>query len=149
LAVAGKKLLARGLHVSPPAMPSALLPLHEAVSAFKRQLIIDTLSSFNGNRSRAAAALGIERTSLLRLIRDLELEAVPRGQRGRPARSEERPHPFSKTCRRCHIDALRSKVLESLAAAGKLDEEESAIDSRLGAPATPRPLPVPHAPPRR
>jgi hypothetical protein len=114
-------------------MPSALLPLHEAVSAFKRQLIIDTLSSFNGNRSRAAAALGIERTSLLRLIRDLELEAVPRGQRGRPARSGERPHPFSKTCRRCHIDALRIKILESLASAGRL-YEEGAIDSRPGAP---------------
>jgi DNA-binding NtrC family response regulator len=49
------------------------LPLHEAVSAFKRKLVLDVLEHFSGNRSRAAAALKIERTSLLRLIRELEI----------------------------------------------------------------------------
>jgi type II secretory ATPase GspE/PulE/Tfp pilus assembly ATPase PilB-like protein len=44
-------------------MPTTLLPLHQAVSAFKRQLLVDTLSSFNGNRSRAAAALGMTDTA--------------------------------------------------------------------------------------
>jgi DNA-binding NtrC family response regulator len=61
------------------------LPLHEAVSAFKRQLVLDVLEHFSGNRSRAAAALKIERTSLLRLIRELEIAELVPGHRGRPS----------------------------------------------------------------
>jgi DNA-binding NtrC family response regulator len=64
-------------------LPSSV-SLHEAVSAFKRRLILEALSRFDGNRSRAAAALGIERTSLLRLIRDLEIDEAPQGHCGRP-----------------------------------------------------------------
>jgi DNA-binding NtrC family response regulator len=60
------------------------LPLHEAVSAFKRNLVREVLVANGGNRSRAAAALKIERTSLLRLIRELGISDVPDGQRGRP-----------------------------------------------------------------
>jgi len=87
--------------------------LHEAISAFKRRLILHALSRHDGNRSRAAAALGIERTSLLRLIRELDIDDRRRGQRGR---SETPPtsHPFTKHCRRCHIDLLRTRILESL-----------------------------------
>ncbi len=66
-------------------MESAPLPLHEAISEFKRKLVLEALTRFAGNRSRAAAALKIERTSLLRLIRELELAELVPGQRGRPA----------------------------------------------------------------
>ena len=61
------------------------LPLHEAVSAFKRRLVEDALARHGGNRSRAAVALGIERTSLLRIIRELGIEGLPPGQPGRPS----------------------------------------------------------------
>jgi DNA-binding NtrC family response regulator len=59
-------------------------PLHEAVTAFKRTVIRAVLAANDGNRSRAAAALKIERTSLLRLIRELGISDLPDAQRGRP-----------------------------------------------------------------
>jgi Response regulator containing CheY-like receiver, AAA-type ATPase, and DNA-binding domains len=93
-------------------MPDTLVSLHEAVSAFKRGFILHVLSQFDGNRSRTAAALGIERTSLLRLIRDLGIASVPRPQRGRPAASTG-DHGSMKVCPRCHVDLLRTRVLES------------------------------------
>jgi DNA-binding NtrC family response regulator len=65
------------------------LPLHQALHLFKRQFVLETLASCDGNRSRAAAALMIERTSLLRLIRELGITELPRGQRGRPASSRK------------------------------------------------------------
>ncbi len=67
-------------------------PLHEAVRAFKRELIRRTLLRYGGNRSYAAAALRIERTSLLRLIRELGVDGVPPAQSGRPpsARADRR-----------------------------------------------------------
>ena len=105
-------MLARDLLVA-SGMLSGHESLHEALSAFKRQLIADTLAMCDGNRSRAASALGIERTSLLRLIRDLHIPVGPAPPSGRP-RGEVVPHAFMKTCRRCHIDALRLKILESL-----------------------------------
>ncbi len=61
------------------------VPLHEAISEFKRKVVLDTLARFSGNRSRAAAALQIERTSLLRLLRELEIAGVVPPPRGRPA----------------------------------------------------------------
>ena len=66
-------------------MPSGSASLQEALSAFKRQLIVDTLAQHAGNRSRAAATLGIERTSLLRLIRELQIEVEPAPQFGHRA----------------------------------------------------------------
>ena len=67
-------------------MPDASHPehLYEAMRAFKRDLIRRTLLRYDGNRSYAAAALGIDRTSLLRLIRELGAEGAPVGHRGRP-----------------------------------------------------------------
>jgi len=56
---------------------------HGAVSEFKRRLIEATLHEFGGNRSRAARALGLQRTYLLRLIRDLGVAAPPALLRGR------------------------------------------------------------------
>jgi hypothetical protein len=66
-------------------MNSGDVPMHEAVSAFKRTLVLEALNANGGNRSRAAATLKIARTSLLRLIRDLGLSTLlPGGRRGRP-----------------------------------------------------------------
>jgi DNA-binding NtrC family response regulator len=50
---------------------------HGAVSQFKRHLIEVTLHQAGGNRTRAARELGLQRTYLLRLIRDLGVTAPP------------------------------------------------------------------------
>ena len=76
--------------MSAPSGESTSLPLHRALHLFKRQFVLETLARCEGNRSRAAAALMIERTSLLRLIRELGITEVPSGQRGRPASPRKR-----------------------------------------------------------
>jgi len=53
------------------ALPS--LGWHEAVLTFKRQLLARALARAGGNRTRAARALGLQRTYLLRLLRQLEV----------------------------------------------------------------------------
>lgn len=50
---------------------------HGAVSEFKRRLIEATLHQARGNRTHAAKTLGLQRTYLLRLIRDLGVAAPP------------------------------------------------------------------------
>ena len=65
----------------PPATPP--LPWHELVIAFKRGLIERALAEARGNRTRAARALGLQRTYLLRLIRELGVTA-PRPLLGAP-----------------------------------------------------------------
>ena len=50
---------------------------HGAVSDFKRRLIEATLHQASGNRTHAARALGLQRTYLLRLIRELGVAAPP------------------------------------------------------------------------
>jgi DNA-binding NtrC family response regulator len=47
---------------------------HEAVQEYKRQLIRGALEKTGGNQSRAAEALGLQRTYLARLIRTLEVK---------------------------------------------------------------------------
>ena len=56
---------------------STTLGYHVAVSDFKRRLIEATLHQARGNRTHAARALGLQRTYLLRLIRDLGVAAPP------------------------------------------------------------------------
>jgi DNA-binding NtrC family response regulator len=56
---------------------------HDAVSAFKRRLIETTLVAMRGNRTHTARALGLQRTYLLRLIRDLRVDAPPAPPPGR------------------------------------------------------------------
>ncbi len=56
---------------------------HDAVSEFKRRLIEATLQQMRGNRTHTARALGLQRTYLLRLIRDLRVAAPPAPPRGR------------------------------------------------------------------
>jgi len=55
---------------------------HGAVCEFKRRLIEATLHQARGNRTHAARALGLQRTYLLRLIRDLGVAAPPPPPRG-------------------------------------------------------------------
>jgi DNA-binding NtrC family response regulator len=58
---------------------------HGAVCDFKRRLIEATLQQMRGNRTHTARALGLQRTYLLRLIRDLGVAAPPAPPRGRHA----------------------------------------------------------------
>jgi DNA-binding NtrC family response regulator len=61
-----------------PAAPARPLPgFHGAVCDFKRRLIEATLTQAGGNRTRAARALGLQRTYLLRLIREFEVRVPP------------------------------------------------------------------------
>src|SRR5574337_1076030 len=46
---------------------------HEAVVTYKRQLIREALHRFGGNQSKAASALGLQRTYLSRLIKELQV----------------------------------------------------------------------------
>lgn len=50
---------------------------HGAVSEFKRRLIEATLTQAGGNRTRAARALGLQRTYLLRLMREFQVHIPP------------------------------------------------------------------------
>ena len=80
--------LLHGMHVPlsaaiAPALPPPLSPgYHGAVCDFKRRLIEATLHQMRGNRTHTARALGLQRTYLLRLMRDLKV-AVPLSPRGR------------------------------------------------------------------
>jgi DNA-binding NtrC family response regulator len=60
-----------------PLLPTPTTSYHGAVSEFKRRLIEATLHQARGNRTHAARALGLQRTYLLRLIRDLGVAAPP------------------------------------------------------------------------
>ena len=67
---------------APPTPPSSTgtrppVGFHGAVSDFKRRLIEATLTQAGGNRTRAARALGLQRTYLLRLMREFEVHIPP------------------------------------------------------------------------
>jgi Nif-specific regulatory protein len=68
-----------------PAAPERLVGYHGAVSEFKRRLIEATLHQMRGNRTHTARALGLQRTYLLRLIRELQVSAPPPPERRRGA----------------------------------------------------------------
>jgi DNA-binding NtrC family response regulator len=57
--------------------PLRPLGYHGAVCDFKRRLIEATLHQMRGNRTHAARALGLQRTYLLRLMRELGVAAPP------------------------------------------------------------------------
>jgi DNA-binding NtrC family response regulator len=61
---------------------SCAISYHGAVCDFKRRLIEATLFRADGNRTHAARALGLQRTYLLRLIRELGVAAPPPPRRG-------------------------------------------------------------------
>lgn len=58
-------------------MSEPVLPLIEAVRAFKRDYIRQAIVAAGGHRTKAAAALGIQRTYLRTLILDLGLTDLP------------------------------------------------------------------------
>jgi DNA-binding NtrC family response regulator len=57
--------------------PARSVGYHGAVHEFKRRLIEATLHQVRGNRTHAARALGLQRTYLLRLMRELAVTAPP------------------------------------------------------------------------
>lgn len=69
---------------------------HGAVTEFKRRLIEATLCALGGNRTRTARALGLQRTYLLRLMRDFHVD-VPRPlPPGVPVQTPRRPEPSAE-----------------------------------------------------
>jgi DNA-binding NtrC family response regulator len=91
------------LSTAPPPLPTSPPPVevprggwHGALRCFKRALLEHTLAQTSGNRTHAARALGLQRTYLLRLLRELDMHAVPPARRptpapsGRPATSQGR-----------------------------------------------------------
>jgi Nif-specific regulatory protein len=82
--------------VPPPPVPSVAKPVvgfHGAVIEFKRRLIEATLAQSGGNRTRAAKALGLQRTYLLRLMREFEIRIPPPS--APPRRSEVPAAPLA------------------------------------------------------
>jgi DNA-binding NtrC family response regulator len=70
-------------HASPEISNGAgSVTYHGAVCDFKRRLIEATLRQMRGNRTHAARALGLQRTYLLRLIRELGVSVPPPPRRG-------------------------------------------------------------------
>jgi two-component system nitrogen regulation response regulator NtrX len=55
----------------PIATPGDVRPLYEARDAWERDYILQTLGAFDGNMSRAADVLGVERSNLYRKMRGL------------------------------------------------------------------------------
>jgi len=51
---------------------------HQGVENYKKQLLQTTLEAHHGNRTHAARALGLQRTYLLRLMRDFNVRVPPR-----------------------------------------------------------------------
>jgi DNA-binding NtrC family response regulator len=74
----------------PPGSPKPPPGFHGAVTEFKRRLIEATLFQLGGNRTRTARALGLQRTYLLRLIREFGVNVPHREPpRRAPARAVE------------------------------------------------------------
>jgi two-component system, NtrC family, nitrogen regulation response regulator NtrX len=55
----------------PAAQPAAVVPLYEARDAWEREYILGALGACEGNMSRAADTLGVERSNLYRKMRGL------------------------------------------------------------------------------
>jgi len=70
--------LGGGVRAVEAEVPEATLQLHEARDTFEREFILKALARHQGNISRAAEALGVERSNLYRKMRTLGI-APPRG----------------------------------------------------------------------
>jgi len=131
-----------------PRPPQATPGYHGAVSDFKRRLIEATLHEARGNRTHAARALGLQRTYLLRLIRDLGVAAPPPAARGRVGqRGGQEGPPVSPP-----LYAERDHRVDSAAAAGGRTPVSPPLhagrDHRLDLPAASGAYP-PRRPPAR
>ena len=62
---------------------------HVAVRAFRRQVVAAALRETAGHRTRAAEVLGLQRTHLARLIRELEVDVPKRDGRSRHADADD------------------------------------------------------------
>ncbi|MBL9089228.1 MAG: sigma-54-dependent Fis family transcriptional regulator [Planctomycetia bacterium] len=85
--VLGPELLPPEVLARAAAVPDGALPLKPAVRAFKRDYVVRALERAGGNRTRAADALGIQRTMLTRLLRQLGIVGTdddPSGTRSGP-----------------------------------------------------------------
>src|SRR5262245_23556205 len=69
--------------VAPP-VARPVVGFHGAVCEFKRRLIEATLTQAGGNRTRAARALGLQRTYLLRLMREFQIRVPAASTPSRP-----------------------------------------------------------------
>jgi DNA-binding NtrC family response regulator len=65
-----------GAGSSPPGPALSIGPFHEGVEVFKRELILRALEQAKGNQTRAAEILGLQRTYLSRLLKNLRLRAA-------------------------------------------------------------------------
>jgi len=65
-------------------MNQPALKYHEAILGFKRKFLAETLMAHGGNRTRTARALGLQRTYLLRLIREFRVDVPPQQRAGGP-----------------------------------------------------------------
>ncbi|OFW02031.1 MAG: Fis family transcriptional regulator [Acidobacteria bacterium RIFCSPLOWO2_02_FULL_68_18] len=74
---------------APAAAADASIPLHEARDNFERDYILRALSAQQGNISRTAEALGIERSNLYRKMRGFGIAPPP--HRGTARDGERRP----------------------------------------------------------
>ena len=54
-------------------MSEPLEKYHAAVASFQREFILAMLAAHGGNRTRTARTLGLQRTYLLRLIRQFDV----------------------------------------------------------------------------
>jgi two-component system, NtrC family, nitrogen regulation response regulator NtrX len=54
-----------------PTTPSRVVPLYEARDAWEREYLLAAMTAFEGNISRVADALGIERSNFYRKMRSL------------------------------------------------------------------------------
>jgi two-component system nitrogen regulation response regulator NtrX len=67
--------LAAGRDAAPRREPASLLPLFDARDAWERAYILDALSLLEGNISRTADALGLERSNLYKKMKGLGISA--------------------------------------------------------------------------
>jgi DNA-binding NtrC family response regulator len=78
-------VLGSGTRVGPGALsgrirygvPARVEKYGEALRAFKVRILRETLDACDGNRARAAERLGLHRSNLVRMIRDLGIERPP------------------------------------------------------------------------
>jgi two-component system nitrogen regulation response regulator NtrX len=70
--------------VVPPSSSSSIAPLHDARDEFEKQYILRALASQQGNMSRTAEVLGVERSNLYRKMRTFGIMPTRRGEDEEP-----------------------------------------------------------------
>jgi AraC-like DNA-binding protein len=76
---------------------------HGAVTEFKRRLIEATLFQLGGNRTRTARALGLQRTYLLRLMREFGVNVPHRETSARRVDAADGNRPKDVDTRRAPV----------------------------------------------